>query len=131
MRKFSKFFIVLVIATTTLVLSNCTKDDTTTTPTPTPTPKTKKELLVDKIWYAKEGTTMPQSLRVNTDGTVQFYNPNFSGTYSWGPNDSLYLTFTGYPPMTYWIKTVTDSTMEEWPTFEPISNIYKFTSKKP
>ena len=130
MRHFSKILLFAVIVSTAFYFTSCAKDDTTND---TPKVKTKHELLMDAMWYNTDGQGVGDR-RFNTDGTFQFYNPNATGTYTWGPNDSMYINITtppGAPPMTYWFKTVTATNMEYWPTFEPSSNIYKFSKTKP
>lgn len=126
MKKILHLGLILFFASTTLLLVNCKDDDTDDNNT---TPKTKKELLIGKTWYAVLPNTQPQECKFNSDGTMSFVTPTVSGTYVWDANDSMKLSVGG-SNITWWFKTVNDTMMEYWPTFEPSTNIYQFKTHK-
>jgi hypothetical protein len=126
MRKLHFLLTSLVLLALALTFTSCDKDDDDDVPL------SKQELLVDKWWYDVAGQNRGDHKFNSAAKTVDFTYPSpIQGTYLWGPNDSMYITMPGgAPPFTLWFKTVTETNMEYWPTFEPVENIYKFTTTK-
>ena len=87
-------------------------------------------MLVEKTWY-----NVPNMGRGNhffgADGTILIISPTWSGTYVWGPNDSMTVITSTGATVNWWFKSITETTMEYWPTNEAPQNIYKFTTVKP
>jgi len=87
-------------------------------------------MLYDKWWYNTDNQGRGDHF-FNSDGTLQWTLMPAEGTWEWKPNDSLKVSFTGYPDATLWFKSIEENNMEYWPTFEPEANIYKFSTTKP
>lgn len=118
-------FLLSLLLVTALVAVNysCNKDDDE------PEPDT-KELLLDKTWYSV-GEIGNGTQIYGSDGTYTFQPAGVTGTWAWGPNDSMYMVSAGGASFTFWFMKIEDDYMEYWPTFEPEGNIYKFSTTKP
>ncbi len=127
MRKFYLALVLLMAFSMVLVVSCNEEDDTDDDDIVVV--KTKKELLVDRWWYNNPDVGRGDHF-FGSDGTIKL-NSAAVATYVWTVNDSMSVTAQGGATVTWWIKSVTETTMEYWPTNEPASNIYKFTSTEP
>lgn len=124
MKKFIYAFLMITMSSVAL-FSSCGKDDDDDDVVV----KTTKELLVDKWWYNNPNVGRGDHYFAS-DGTIKL-NSATVGTYVWTVNDSMVVTASGGASVTWYIKSVTETTMEYWPTNEPATNIYKFTTTKP
>lgn len=128
MKRFYSLLSAMLMFSLALTFTNCNKDNNDDDDGP----KSKKELLVDKWWYNNPDQGRG-NFKFNSNNTLEAtYPAPTSGTYEWGPNDSMYITMDGgAPPFTYHFITVEASVMEYWPTFEPEGNVYRFTTTEP
>lgn len=88
------------------------------------------QILLDVWWYSY-GNNQRGECYFNSDGTVEVTFPVPStGTYIWGPNDSMYVQL---PDINYtlWFQKYEENYMEFRPTNEPFANIYFFSTYKP
>ena len=124
MKNYLSIFIALII--TTMIFSSCKKgDDDGGDP-----PLTKHEMLLEKTWYNVPNKGRGEHF-FGSDGKLIITNPNWGGTFVWGPNDSLTVITEQGATVNWWFKTITEDHMEYWPTNEAPENIYEFTTTKP
>ena len=121
-------FVLSIIVVSAFIVTSCKKnkdDDGDNEP-----PKDKHEMLLEKTWY-----NVPNKGRGNhffgSDGTIQITNPTWSGTFVWGPNDSMTIITPQGATVNWWFKEITEDHMKYWPTNELPENIYEFSTTKP
>jgi hypothetical protein len=120
-----KLFLLSVITSLILGWYGCKKDDDGDDQ-----PLEKHELLLEKTWYNNPNKGRGDHF-FGSDGTLQVTNPTWSGTYVWGPNDSMTIIIPGGGTVNWWFRKIEKDYMEYWPTNELPENIYQFTTTKP
>jgi hypothetical protein len=123
-----RFILSMMLVSALIAVSySCNKDDDDNDDDPEPS---KQELLLDKTWYSI-GDIGSGSQIYNSDGTYIFQPAGNTGTWTWGPNDSMYFVSSQGAQYTFWFIKIEKDYMEFWPTYEPEGNIYKWSTTKP
>ncbi len=86
--------------------------------------------LYNKWWYSTDNPSRGKDF-FNSDGTAQMSFPAGTGTWEWGPNDSLYVVLNGSLKITLLFTKIEDATMQYWPNTEPLGTLYHFSTTKP
>ncbi len=124
MRNTRLFVLSIVLTCLSLSVWSCNNNDDDDDPS-------KEELLYDKWWYNLENQGQGEHL-FGSDGSVHIVNPGPGvGTYTWGPNDSMYISLPGGTSFTLWFRKIEEGYMEYWHPAEPLGYYYKFSTTKP
>ena len=118
----NQYLLISIIVVFAIILSSCKKDDEQDV--------NKDELLLEKTWYNNPDLGRGNHF-FSSDGSLLITNPTITGTWQWGPNDSMYISTTMGDNYTWWFRTIEENRMEYWPTYEPPNTFYQFTTTKP